>query len=135
MVAEDIQKIIGELGLNYWEGKENLLIRYWTYIKRGLGVFNEFKYYIALPYATYYTIPFMKGDLWWIPLMIVTGLPVLLIIGRYDLYKIAKTTEYVNAINGSIFQFKPMEMNIEQINLLKEIRDLLKKPEELNINE
>ena len=128
--ADELQQQITSLGEKYWEGRENFFIRYFTYMERGLGVFNQFKYYIALPYATYYTFEFMKdyaGALFWIPLMILGGLPILVIIGRYQLQKMNKTTEYVNTISGSIFQYKPMQLSIEQVQLLTEIRDSLKK--------
>jgi hypothetical protein len=127
-VADELQEQITGLGEKYWEGKENFFIRYFTYMERGLGVFNQFKYYIALPFATYYTFEFMKayGSLFWIPLMIIGGLPILIIVGRYQLQKMNKTTDYVNTITGSIFQYKPMQMSIEQVKYLKEIRDELR---------
>src|SRR3990167_8081502 len=106
MIAEELEQQISALGEKYWEGRENYFIRYWTYMERGLSVFNQFKYYIALPYATYYTFEFMKNTEWcalfWIPVMIIGGLPILIIVGRYQLHKINKTTEYVNTISGSI---------------------------------
>lgn len=129
MIADDLQKQIDSLGEKYWEGKENYFIRYWTYLQRGLEVFNQFKYYIALPYATYYTMEFMKnssvGALYWILGMIIGGLPILVIVGRYQLHKINKTTAYVNTIMGDIFQYKPMQLSIEQVQLLREIKESL----------
>lgn len=121
MIAEELQQQIGELGQRYWEGRTNFLIRYWTYLDRGLDVFNKFKYYIGFPIATAAIFPFMKGHMFWLIGLVIIGLPILIAIGRYQLHKVAKTTEYVNAISGSIFQFKPMELSIEQVNLLKEI--------------
>src|SRR3990167_2978013 len=130
MIAEDLQKQIDSLGQQYWEGRENYLLRYWTYLDRGLEVFNKFKYYIGFPIAVGAFFPFMKGHLIWLGGVMVIGLPILILIGRYQLHKVAKTTEYVNAISGTLFQFKGMELGIEQINILKEIKDLLK-----NIND
>ena len=31
---------------NYWEGKENKIIRWWVYAQKGLQEFNEFKYFV-----------------------------------------------------------------------------------------
>ena len=125
MVFDDIQKQLEALGGLYWEGKENFLIRYWTYLDRGLDIFNKFKYYLGFPLAAVAIFPFMKDHMIWLVGLVIVGLPILILIGRYQLHKISKTTEYVNAISGSIFQFKPMELTIEQVKILKEIKELL----------
>ena len=133
MIAEDLTKQLEELGNAYWEGRENYFIRYWTYLDRGLEVFNKFKYYIGFPIAVAAIFPFMKDHMVWVIGLTIIGLPVLIIVGRYQLHKVAKTTEYVNAISGSIFQFKPMELTIEQVQILKDIRELLKSKDETDI--
>lgn len=125
MIAEDLTKQITELGEKHWEGRENYLIRYWVYLDRGLDTFNQFKYYIGFPLAAGAFIPFLADKLSWLIVLSILGLPVLIVVGRYRLHKVNKTTEYVNAISGSIFQFKPMQLSIEQVSLLKEIRDKL----------
>ena len=117
MIIEDLQKQIDSLGQKYWEGRENYFIRYWTYLDRGLEVFNKFKYYIGFPIAVAAIFPFMKDHMIWVIGLTIIGLPVLIIVGRYQLHKVAKTTEYVNAISGTIFQFKGFELGIEQVKL------------------
>lgn len=127
MIVDDLQKQIDELGSLYWEGKQNFFIRYWTYLDRGLEMFNKFKYYIGFPLAAGALIPFLADKLGWLVSLTIVGLPILIIAGRYDMHKISKTRAYVSTIMGDIFQFKPIQLTIEQVNLLKEIRDELKK--------
>lgn len=143
MIAEDLQKQIDELGQKYWEGKENVVIRYITYLRRGNALFNEFKNYLMFIFASYWTV---KTAEYWLKLgipeywliigfaiLVPIGLVIFLLLGRYDLHKMGKTTQYVNQITGDIFQFKPMELSIEQVNLLKDIRDNTKLKDETAI--
>ena len=137
MIAEELRQQLDGLGEIYWEGRENYLIRYVTYLRRGNQLFNEFKNYIMFAFASYWTVK--TSDIWlaWalsdsllvagFLILIPIGLGIFLLLGRYDLYKMNKTTDYVQTISGSIFKYKPMELSIEQVNLLKEIRDELKK--------
>ena len=127
MITDELREQIDTLGQKYWEGRENLFIRYWTYLDRGLDMFNQFKYYIGFPLVAAAFIPFLEGKTPWLVALTIVGLPILILAGRYKLHKINKTTEYVNAISGSIFQYKPMELSIEQVNLLKEISNKLDK--------
>lgn len=131
-IAEQLQEQITELGHMYWEGKENFFIRYWIYLDRGLDVFNKFKYYLGLPLLAAGIFPFLKGHWVWLASITLGGLPFLIIAGRYQLQKINKTTQYVNSITGDIFQFKPMQLSIEQVNLLKEISTKLDKLNDTN---
>ena len=143
MVSEDLQKQLTELGEKYWQGKENFIIRYITYLRRGNALFNEFKNYLMFIFASYWTIK--TSDLWlgwalsetWLILGFATAVPIGLIIfllmGRYDLHKMGKTTQYVNQMTGDIFQFKPLELSLEQVGLLKEIRDSITKPPESGV--
>ena len=136
MIAEQLQKQLDELGNVYWEGSENSFIRYITYLRRGNSLFNEFKNYIIFAFASYWTVKtsgiwlsWAVSDSWLLTgfsILIPIGLAIFLLVGRYDLHKMQKTTDYVQTISGSIFKYKPMELSIEQVNLLKEIRDSLK---------
>ncbi len=123
MIAEELQKQLSELGLKYWEGNENKFIRYWNYLDRGLDVFNKFKYYIGFPLAMAAIFPFMKGHYLVLALLVIAGLPILVLVGYYHLHKISRANQYVNSIKGDIFQFKPLELSIEQVNILKDIRE------------
>ena len=132
MIAEDLQKQITELGELYWEGKENSFIRHVTYLRRGNALFNEFKNYIMFAFASYWTVKtsdiwlaWALSDSWLITgflILIPIGLVGFLLVGRYDLHKVAKTTDYVQTMSGSIFKYKPMELNIEQVNEIKGLR-------------
>src|SRR3990167_1102149 len=99
MITDELREQIDTLGQKYWEGRENLFIRYWTYLDRGLDMFNQFKYYIGFPLVAAAFIPFLEGKTPWLVALTIVGLPILILAGRYKLHKINKTTEYVNAIS------------------------------------
>lgn len=132
MVTDELTKQLDNLGQKYWEGKENFIIRYITYLRRGNGLFNEFKNYLMFIFASYWTVK--TSDYWlgwalaesWLVIgfiiLIPIGLLIFLLVGRYDLHKVSKTTEYIQQISGSLFQFKPLELGIEQTNEIKELR-------------
>ncbi len=125
MITDDLRKQLDELGQTHWEGKQNYFIRYWVYLDNGLEVFNKFKYYIGFPLAAGALLPFLEGKFAWLVGLTILGLPILIVVGRYKLQKVDKTMQYVQTISGNLFQFKPMELSLEQVDLLKDIRDKL----------
>jgi hypothetical protein len=105
----------------YWEGNRNILIRFWTYIKVGLNLINDYKYVGAAVFGVYYTL---KLNNWlWLVLMFIITLPLLLFIGRWWLHKGAKTSEFIVNQKGTVLGYQVYNAQIEIIKLLKEIRD------------
>lgn len=117
-------KRIDEYVPQYWEGRKNILIRYYIYALKGLGQVNEFKYLAAGILATYYTLKFTNPI--WMLWIFSISIPVLIIIGRWQLHKVSKVTEWVNTQFGSVNGYNGYNMQIEQIELLEKILEQLK---------
>ena len=127
----------------FWDGTENKIVRYQSYLRRGFSLFNETKNYILLLFGSYWTIRTADywlvldiGDVWLIlglGFCAITGLVFLLYLGRWDLYKAQKATEFINNRHGSITGFQGFNMavrNLEfQEEILKELKKLTKPPE------
>lgn len=129
----------------YWEGASNSFARYFTYLQRGFGLVNEAKNYFLIVFGTIWTakyITFMGYTInsMWILVAGVTGLPMLLLAGRWDLFKLSKSKEFAVTQHGSVIKYSGYNMsvtNIEQndriiqqneetLILLKEINEKLK---------
>lgn len=108
----------------YWVGRSNVLIRFWTYIKVGLGQVNDFKYVGAAIFGAYYTLKLANPV--WLIVMTAISLPILCVFGRWWLYKGAKTSEYVTTSQGSVLEYKPFNLQVDQVELLQAILDELK---------
>ena len=114
----------------YWEGKENILIRLWVYAQRGLGIINEFKYLVAGIMAGYVILKFTNP--WWMLLIGFISLPFIIILGRWQLHKVSKVSEWVGTQYGSVLKYNSYNLQIETVELLKSID---KKLAQLNKNE
>lgn len=116
----------GELLNEYWEGKSNTFVRYYAYAQRGIGLLNEFKYYFIFLFSGYWTVKFteivgIRINPAWVVVAGVLGIPVLILIGRWHLYKAQKPIEYVTTMNGSIQKFGMYNMGVRQIELLEDL--------------
>ena len=107
----------------YWEGKTNLLIRLWTYAKRGLDIVNDFKYVGAGIFGVYFTLK-LANPLW-IAAMLLGGMPVLIVIGRWHLTRASKAQEFVTTVKGSVVGYSSYNLQVEQVALLKQILEKL----------
>ena len=115
----------------YWEGSSNRFVRYWTYLRGGIGLLNESKNYILLVFGSYWTVK--TSDIWlnykfpdsWLLIAFLIGMPVgllvLLLLGHWQLYRASKPQEYINAQHGSITGFRPYNIQVRQLKLLEEI--------------
>lgn len=103
----------------YWHGKENRAVRYWVYAQKGIGVINEFKYYGAFIIWLYYALRF--PSIWWIPLVGVASFPILIIVGRYYLHRVAKTSEFVNRHYGTVLGYDDFTIHLNNNEVLKQI--------------
>lgn len=116
----------------YWAGFSNIIVRYHSYLQRGLGLFNEAKYYILAFFGSIFAAEVVEVygytiDSQWIVLMAILGLPALILIGRWDLFKASKAREFINAQHASITGYNAYNMTIRNIEQNDEIIDLLKK--------
>jgi len=113
----------------YWEGKENILIRLWVYTQRGLGIINEFKYLVAGIMAGYVILKLTNP---WLALMVgILSLPPLIFLGRWQLHKVSKVSEWVSAQKGSVLGYSGYNIQVRSMELLesidKKLDELLKK--------
>ncbi len=107
----------------YWEGPQNIVVRYYAYLQRGFGLVNEAKNYIFIMFGSYWTVKSISLlgfslDPAWIIVAGILGLPVLVFLGRWYLFKAQKSAEYINTQHGSLTGFNPYNMQILQIALL-----------------
>ena len=121
----------------YWEGSGNRFARFYTYLQKGFGLVNEAKNYILIIFGTYWTIKTMD---WWIrtnlsDMTLVTGLGIgaivgigfLVLIGRWDLFKLSKAREFAMVQHGSVTQYGNYNMQVKALELQEEILKELKK--------
>ena len=120
----------------YWAGFTNLLVRYYTYLDRGFGVFNQTKNYILMIFGTYWTIRTME---WWtgkgysdgllvlgVGAAAFIGIGFLIIIGRWHLFKAQKAIEFITTQKSTITGYNGYNMAIRQLEILEEINKKLK---------
>ena len=112
-------KPIKEYLPEFWEGKTNQIVRLWVYLNRGLDVANQLKYVVAGILALYVILKFTNPV--WIAVMFVVSLPILTFIGRWHLYKAAKSQEYITTIKGSVTGYGNYNLQIQIAELLEQI--------------
>ena len=115
----------------YWDGPSNVFARYYSYLQRGLGLFNETKNYLLLAFGTYWTVKTM--DLWvnsgFSDNLLVMGLLVsgvvgvvgLIFAGRWDLFKLSKAREFISAQHGSVTGYNSYNMTVLNTALMEAI--------------
>lgn len=119
----------------YWEGRSNSFARYFTYWQRGMGWLNEGRLYFYLVGGGIFTAKFItvfgyQIPIEWIMILAVVGIPLIILIGRWDLYKFNKAREFATVQHGSITKYdnfnmtvRMVEQNDEIIKLLKDLND------------
>ena len=121
----------------YWEGSGNRFARFYTYLQKGFGLVNEAKNYILIVFGTYWTIKTMD---WWIEtnlsdttlavglgITAIVGIGFLVLIGRWDLFKLSKAREFAMVQHGSVTQYGNYNMQVKTIELQEEILKEIKK--------
>lgn len=121
----------------YWDGSSNRFARYYTYLQRGFGLFNETKNYLLMLFGSYWTIKtadywinFGVSDTWLVTglgILAIIGVGFLLMAGRWDLFKLSKAREFATTQHGSVTQYNSYNMAVKQIELLEEINKKLDK--------
>lgn len=117
-----------EYANEYWDGMSNLFIRHFSYLRQGLGLVNEAKNYFLIVFGTMWTAEYInffgyKLNSNWILIAGIVGIPILVLIGRWDLFKATKSRQYITTIHGSITQFQGHNMNVFQTLLMKSIAE------------
>lgn len=130
-------EIRNEYNKTYDKGLLNHGIRAWFYLQRGLNLMNEFKYLVAGILAFYVTLKL--DSFWWIAILFAIAIPILLGIGYFHTHKMAKAIEWTNMVFASYFSRYGMDLaerNVdltsENVKLLKEIRDELKRANDMH---
>src|SRR3990167_5273934 len=112
----------------YWQGQGNRIVRYYYYAQRGLGLLNEFKYLGAAIFGVYITMKFTNPI--WLAVMVIVSLPPLIIIGYWQLKRIARVSEWVGTHFGSVLGYNTYNIQVRQTKLLEEISRCLKNLED-----
>ncbi len=109
----------------YLPGLENRLTRYYFYLRNGLNVINESRNLILAILGVYIAL---KWDNWLLlPLMFVVSVLILLVVGFYATHKANKVLEWLGTRFGSHYAIRQYNINQETLDVLKEIRDTMKK--------
>lgn len=123
----------------YWEGPSNAVARYYTYLQRGFGIVNESKNYFLIIFGSFWTAKAISILGVTVPpeLFLIAGavgIPILVLVGRWHLFKASKSIEFMTALHGSVtgyqgfnIQVRQVEQNDEIILQNKQIIELLKK--------
>ena len=128
----DIKSLREEYNKTYDKGIVNHLIRTWYYLQKGLALMNDFKYLVAGILAFYYAL---QLDSWiWIVVIFIVALPILIFVGYVYTFKMAKALEWTNMMFATYFSRygtdlseKNVEINAEQLKLLEQILEQVKK--------
>lgn len=106
----------------YWDGPSNMFARYYSYWQRGLGLVNEAKYYLIAIFGGTLLSGF-KPDLWMTVTAAIIAPPIIILAGRWDLYKLSKAREFIQAQHGSITQWNGYNMAVLNIALMTAIAE------------
>jgi hypothetical protein len=109
----------------YWNGASNIFVRYWVYLSMGLDFVNQAKYLIVGILGLYAVLKL--SDIRLMALMFLVSIPILTIMGRWKLYKVSQTQEFITTTKGSVLGYRNYNMQVRQIELLEEIKTLLNK--------
>lgn len=131
-----------EFAEKYFDGPSNRFARYFIYWQRGIGWLNEGRLYFYLIGGGVLTSKFIEVFGYRIPVeLVIVGaviaIPVIVFVGRWDLYKINKAREYVTQLHGSVTRYDSFNMAVLNIALMEAIAkklgvDIEKLKKELN---
>lgn len=109
----------------YLEGTQNWIIRAYFYCSNGLTILNEFRNMFLGIIAVYFALKLT--NYWYLLAMIVPCLIILTLVGWVVVHRISKVREWLGIRFGTFYGLKSFNYQKESYNLLKEIRDSLKK--------
>ncbi len=105
----------------YWEGRSNIFVRLITYAKIGVNQVNDYKYIGAAIFGVYYALKLSNP--WWLLLMGLVSLPLLILLGRWWLYRGAKASEFVTTQKGSVLKYDAYNIQVEILEELKRLNN------------
>lgn len=105
----------------FWEGRSNIFVRLITYAKIGVNQINDYKYIGAAIFGVYYT--FKLSNPIWLIVMGLVSLPLIILLGRWWLYKGSKASEFVTTQKGSVLGYNQFNAQVKIIELLEEIKN------------
>ena len=114
----------------YWEGHHNRFIRLWEYTQRGLQMVNEFKYFVILIAAgaafAQKLIP-IKLVILVLAIAVPVGITVLIIVGRWQLRKAQKVSEWISTEYGSVLKYNLYNVQVKTLETLEKILNKIDK--------
>lgn len=109
----------------YLLGKENWLIRMYSYLNAGVGILNNFRNLFLGIFALY--IILKLDNYFWLVAMAVPSVIILTLIGRYNTHTLSKVLEWLGMRFSTHYGIKTFDFNEKQTELLQQIKDLLEK--------
>lgn len=109
----------------YWEGHSNILVRYWVYLSRGLDFVNQGRYLI-LGILGIYAVLKLANPIWLV-VMFVVCTPVLILLGRWNLYKVAQSQEFIVTTRGTVTGYGSYNLAVKNVELQEQILEALHK--------
>ncbi len=110
----------------YWEGPKNILVRLYAYLQIGFAETNNAKVVVAGIWGLYLLLNIHQA--WWVAVMAAVIVPVLVFVGRFKLYKVAKPQEYTMTTKGSVLGYSAYNLQVRTVELLEEIAKHLNQP-------
>lgn len=110
---------VDEKNLQYWDGTENKVIRFYFYSQRGLALLNEARYLIMGAFALYYTLRLDNPI--YLVLIFIGALPVMIFLGWLSVHRMGKVIDYLNVRFSTYYakkQFDIFEGILKEIKLL-----------------
>ena len=102
---------------------KELLIKTYFYVHSGQSVVDSFRYLIIGVFALYVTLKLVNPV--FLVLMFIFSIPILFVIGWFNVHKISKVSERLSIEHGTHYGMKQFELIEKQTKLLEEIKDKL----------
>lgn len=109
----------------HWDGTKNKVVRYYFYSKRGLELFNEFRYLLMLIFGAYVMLKLTNP--FYLLLMFVVSLPVLIFFGWLQVHHMAKIINWLDIEFASYWSRYSFELQERQVKATEEMNENIKK--------
>ena len=99
--------------------KENILIKIYFYINNGVTILNNFRNLGLGIFALYFAMK-LANPLWLIVMGLI-ALPILAVVGYYNVHRISKISEQLSVKHGTHYGIQQFELQQKQVELLEKI--------------
>jgi len=99
------------------------LIKLYFYVTSGQAFVDRFRYLIMGVFALYVMLKLTNPV--YLVVMLLAAVPVLFVLGWYEIHKISKVRERLSVKYGTHYTLKSFELQEESVKLLQEIKDTL----------